>query len=198
MPSTQRPSTPLIGEVVGQRFLVKERLDATGRADVYRAEHVLVHKQVALKVAHSGHDPAEKNVARFQRVARVAAQIDHPNCVKISDFEQRLTSTVKLDYRSLKDDAKDDKTREDVRSKAKLEQVYLGATMIQQRYPDVNRVSRSMLQMFHDLGPSKSPARKIRKLVEELRNVQHGRVTMRNISPEFERDGDLTRLVGKV
>lgn len=86
MTSSDRPATPLSNEIVGGRFRIRERLDATGRADVYEAEHVLIHKHVALKVARASTDPGEKNVARFQRVARVATQVDHPNCVKISDF----------------------------------------------------------------------------------------------------------------
>ncbi|HSS79102.1 MAG TPA: ATP-binding protein [Thermoanaerobaculia bacterium] len=117
--------------------------------------------------------------------------------VKVSDFEQRLTTTVKLDYKSLRDEAKNDKEKEEVRLKAKLEQVYLGATMIQQRYPDVERVGLSALQMFYDLDPEKSPARKIRKTVEELRNVQRGIVTIQNVSPDLPRDPTLVRLVGK-
>jgi serine/threonine protein kinase len=86
MTSSDPPATPLHDEIIGGRFRIRERLDATGRADVYKAEHVLIHKHVALKVARAITDPGEKNVARFQRVARVATQIDHPNCVKISDF----------------------------------------------------------------------------------------------------------------
>lgn len=45
-----------------------------------------------------------------------------PKSEKVSDFEERLTATVKLDYKSLKDRAKDDRSKEDVRLKAKLEQ----------------------------------------------------------------------------
>jgi len=123
---------------------------------------------------------------------------DRPRSVKISDFEQRLTATVKLDYRSLREAALDDKAREDVRLKAKLEQVYLGAIMIQQRYPDVTRVGNSVLRKFYDLGPEEGPARKIRKIVDELRNVQHGVVTARNVSPDSPQDRDLVRLIGKV
>jgi serine/threonine protein kinase len=86
MMSSDRSTTPLSDEIIGGRFRIRERLDATGRADVYEAEHVLIHKRVALKVARASTDPGEKNVARFQRVARVATQLDHPNCAKISDF----------------------------------------------------------------------------------------------------------------
>ncbi len=86
MTSDASPATPLSDEIIGGRFRIRERLDATGRAEVYVGEHVLTHKHVALKVSRASTDPGEKNVARFQRVARVATQLDHPNCAKISDF----------------------------------------------------------------------------------------------------------------
>ncbi len=118
-----------------------------------------------------------------------------PKSVKISDFEQRLTATVKLDYRSLKAETKDNTEREHVRLMAKLEQVYLGVMMIQRRYPDVNRVGKLLLRKFSEYDPEQSPARKIRKVVEELRNVQYGIVTLRNVSPEHTEERDLIRLV---
>lgn len=114
---------------------------------------------------------------------------------KVSDFQQRLTLMVRLDYQSFWDAEIDDKAREDVRLKAKLEQVYLGAMMIQERYPDVNKVGESVLRKFYSLDPGKSSARKIRKMVEELRNIQYGVVTARNVSPDSPPDRNLIRLV---
>ena len=127
-----------------------------------------------------------------------SGEADRPKSVKISDFEERLSTTVKLDYRSLKALASSDKEREDIRKKAKLEQVYLGATIIQQRYPDVEGVGPLVLEKFYELDPTKSPARKIRKMVEELRNVQRAEVTIRNIDVNQPREKDLVRLMGKV
>jgi serine/threonine protein kinase len=86
MQNRNSTSPSLIGDVVGQRFAVREQLDATGHAEVYRAEHVLIHREVALKVARPGRDLTQQAVARFQRVARIATQLEHPNCVKLYDF----------------------------------------------------------------------------------------------------------------
>ncbi len=86
MTSDDSPATPLSDEIIGGRFRIRDRLDATGRAEVYVAEHVLTHKRAALKVAHTSADIGDQNLARFQRVARVATQLAHPNCVRISDF----------------------------------------------------------------------------------------------------------------
>jgi len=116
---------------------------------------------------------------------------------KVSDFEQRLTATVKLDFKSLSESARTDTARQDVRQKARLEQVYLGATMIQQRYRDVEKVGESLLRTFFDLPSEESPARKIRKSVEELRNVQRGVVTLQNLNPDADPDLRLIKLVGK-
>jgi len=118
---------------------------------------------------------------------------------KISDFEDRLTAMVKLDYKSLRRKARGDKAKAEVKLKAKLEQVYLGATMIHQRYYDVEKVEYSVLKRFYDLNPEEAPARKIRKMVEELHNVQRGVVTMQNVLPDVlpnsPRDKKLVRII---
>lgn len=120
-----------------------------------------------------------------------------PKSEKISDFHDRLTATVKLDFKSLSDAAKTDNARQDVRQKARLEQVYLGATMIQKQYRDVEKVGEALLRTFYDLPSEESPARKIRKQVEELRNVQRGVVTLQNLAPHSPPDLSLVRLIGK-
>ncbi|HYX28162.1 MAG TPA: AAA family ATPase [Pyrinomonadaceae bacterium] len=118
--------------------------------------------------------------------------------MKISDFEERLTTTVKLDYPSLKAMASTDAERDDVRSKAKLEQVYLGASIIQQRYPDVEQVGLFVLKEFFQLTPTSSPARAIRKMVEEAHNVQRGKVTIQNIKDDGPAEQQFVRLIGKI
>jgi hypothetical protein len=96
---------------------------------------------------------------------------------KLSDFKSRVTMIEKIDYTSLNSDGTDTKLLTD---QARLEQVYLGATMIGKHFSDVKEVSKEILEWFHRQDPSKEPARKIRKHVASLRNVQYGKITRVN------------------
>jgi len=100
---------------------------------------------------------------------------------KLSDFKSRMTLIEKIDYASLRNDCPILKRRA-LAAEAKLEQVYLGATMIKNRFPDVRKVSEEVLAQFHNLDPAKAPARTIRRLVASLKNVQYGKVTRDNCS----------------
>ncbi|HKA86696.1 MAG TPA: serine/threonine-protein kinase [Haliangiales bacterium] len=77
---------PLIGEVIGDRYRVLDRIGAGGMAAVYRCEHMLLRKPVAIKVLHHDLDKDPQVAPRFEREAIAAARLDHPNCVSITDF----------------------------------------------------------------------------------------------------------------
>lgn len=76
-------------ERIGQRigpYVIEARLGRGGMAVVYRARHQQLERLVALKLmaAHLADDPWF--VARFQREAALAAQLEHPNVVTIYDY----------------------------------------------------------------------------------------------------------------
>jgi hypothetical protein len=56
-----------------------------GMARIYRAEHEVLCRQVALKVLTRDVEPGTEGRARFLREARIAASIKHPNVVNIFD-----------------------------------------------------------------------------------------------------------------
>ena len=56
--------------------------------DVYRAEHRLMHRTVALKVINRELVSKPEAVERFRREVRAAAQLHHPNIVTAFDAEQ--------------------------------------------------------------------------------------------------------------
>jgi hypothetical protein len=81
---------------------------------------------------------------------------------------------------------------------AKLEQTYLGATMIGKYHPEVTRVSQAVLWQFYSLDPSprdpaKAPARLIRKWVTFLSDIQSGYVEFPRNTERWCDDGGIAR-----
>src|SRR5947207_1609381 len=68
-------------ELTGQlgRYRILSSLGAGGMGAVYLAQDTHLDRRVALKVPHFKPDDPPAVIERFQREARIAARIDHPN-----------------------------------------------------------------------------------------------------------------------
>lgn len=75
-----------VGTTVAGRYRIDRLLGSGGMGAVYRAEHVLMRKTVALKVLHREMTLVPEVVARFEREAIAASRVDHPNVVAATDF----------------------------------------------------------------------------------------------------------------
>lgn len=77
---------PLVGRVIDGKYRLEEKLGEGGMGTVYRAKHVLIQNDLAVKILHSPLVADRHAVARFQREATAAARIKHPNAVGVTDF----------------------------------------------------------------------------------------------------------------
>ena len=78
------PQDALIGTVINERFKVLRRIGKGGMGAVYKARHLALDTNVAIKVLlhQRSHDDQE----RFIQEAKLASKVRHPNTVYISDF----------------------------------------------------------------------------------------------------------------
>lgn len=99
---------------------------------------------------------------------------------KLPDFESRLTIKERMDYGFFRSQCNriEDNPKE-LEETARLEQVYLGASLINYRFPSVQQISEDVLKLFYDIEPDKAPARKIRQWVDSLENVTDN-ITLNN------------------
>ncbi|HPB95989.1 MAG TPA: serine/threonine-protein kinase, partial [Polyangiaceae bacterium] len=82
-----RPSmSSLVGELLSGRYRIEAELGSGGMGAVYRAEHTLMRKRVAIKVLHPEMTQHTEVVERFEREAMAAAHIEHPNVAAATDF----------------------------------------------------------------------------------------------------------------
>ncbi|HEX2660163.1 MAG TPA: protein kinase [Polyangia bacterium] len=81
------------GTTVG-KYRLHEIVGRGGMGVVYRAEHVYIGREVAVKILHEGYGAREDSIKRFLREARAASLINHPNIVEVTDFGKSTDGTV--------------------------------------------------------------------------------------------------------
>jgi serine/threonine-protein kinase len=77
---------PLVGEILGDRYLIEELLGEGGMGRVYRAQHVRMSRRFAVKVLFGDLAGDPKIVARFSREAEAASRLHHPAVIGVVDF----------------------------------------------------------------------------------------------------------------
>ena len=75
----------LIGMVIDGRYRLDATLGRGGMGLVYRAAHVGLRRQVAVKILHPSLVASPDVRSRFEREALSVGKIDHPNCVAVYD-----------------------------------------------------------------------------------------------------------------
>jgi serine/threonine-protein kinase len=77
--------TNLSGQLIANRYQVISLVASGGMASVYLANDQVLERKVALKVIHPHLAKDKSFVEKFQREAKMAAQLSHPNLVNVFD-----------------------------------------------------------------------------------------------------------------
>ncbi|TMQ19443.1 MAG: serine/threonine protein kinase [Deltaproteobacteria bacterium] len=75
----------LLGVVIDGRYRLDATLGRGGMGLVYRAAHIGLRRQVAVKILHPSLAMSPEVRNRFEREALAVGKIDHPNCVSVYD-----------------------------------------------------------------------------------------------------------------
>lgn len=68
------------------RYKLLHQIGSGSMARVYLAEHTLMNRRVAIKILHEHGERKESHRIRFQRESSTLGSLDHPNVVRIFDF----------------------------------------------------------------------------------------------------------------
>ncbi len=76
------------GRILGNRYEIRQRIGSGGMGTIYAARRIHIGDIVAVKVLRAEVVNDAQSKERFQREARAAARLHHPNAVVIHDFGQ--------------------------------------------------------------------------------------------------------------
>jgi serine/threonine-protein kinase len=79
------PVDPMVGRLLDGRYSVDSFIAHGGMASVYLATDTRLERRVAVKVLHAHLAGDTETLARFQREARAAARLSHPDVVAVYD-----------------------------------------------------------------------------------------------------------------
>src|SRR5262249_51582370 len=88
------PTPAQAGQVLDGKYRLDALLAEGGMGAVYRATHVMLGKTVAIKLIRSAIVASPEIVRRFQREARAATALNHPNIVSVYDLGQTPDGTL--------------------------------------------------------------------------------------------------------
>lgn len=74
------------GETILGKFKIVDLLGQGGVGSVYRVDHVFLGRQFALKCLNK-QQPNDVSWRRFQNEAKAASKLDHPNLIKVHEFD---------------------------------------------------------------------------------------------------------------
>ncbi|HZS42005.1 MAG TPA: protein kinase [Polyangia bacterium] len=87
---------PFIGVTLAGKYRLTELIGEGAMGRVYRADHLALEAQVAVKLLNADVAADPQTARRFQTEARAASRLRHPNTIQILDFGQAESGTLYL------------------------------------------------------------------------------------------------------
>ena len=78
-------TSDLTGTLLNNRYQILGRVGQGGMGQVFKADHTLMGRTVAIKVLNPNLVTSEESVARFKREIMTLAKFEHPNVVRLFD-----------------------------------------------------------------------------------------------------------------
>jgi hypothetical protein len=82
------PGDPYVGTTLGGKYHITELIGVGAMGRVYRADHLALDAQVAIKLLNPDVAADSQTLKRFQTEARAASRLRHPNTIQVLDFGQ--------------------------------------------------------------------------------------------------------------
>lgn len=79
-------SESLVGQTLAKRYRLDGLIGVGAMGTVFRARHLGLNRDVALKLVNAQLTANAEMQARFSREAAAASKLDHPNCVRVTDY----------------------------------------------------------------------------------------------------------------
>ena len=76
----------LTGTILDDKYLIEHRLGSGGMCDVYRARHIAMDKEIAIKILKPELAADSKIAQRFEQEARAASRVRHPHAIDVTDY----------------------------------------------------------------------------------------------------------------
>ena len=80
-----RPES-LVGTILDGRYRLEAHIASGGMGAIFRAHHMYMRKELALKVLRPDLSTLPDIAERFRREAQIAASLEHENIVRVTDF----------------------------------------------------------------------------------------------------------------
>lgn len=77
---------PLIGKTFAERYIIQSVIGLGGMSIVYKAQHKLMDRIVAIKMLHSNIKNDHTSLERFRMEAQAASSLSHQNIIAVYDF----------------------------------------------------------------------------------------------------------------